>query len=158
MTPEEKEKAQAEVEEEIIYRLSRLADTRKSCEYLATFAGATILGNMIKGDAGSLWGRRIIFVACGISIVLSLLGATTKLLEGRRLKDLKRVLQYRVRIRNAALVTLLIAFIAMIAEAWTPRGSASCVMIPCPPGSIQETATPTQTSTPTVPPTPSPTQ
>jgi hypothetical protein len=103
------------------YLEAKLADVRKSCEYLATFAAATVYGTtqrqIIQNNPHPEI-RKIIFACCGLAAVLALFGATSLLFESPTVRRLERTLVRRHWMRNGALLALLYAIGAMVFEYW----------------------------------------
>lgn len=104
------------------YIFDKLAEIRKSCEWLLTLGAVNILGNILKLTPSDHILRRPTLVVIAIQMIIALIGATGKLYENvdpaQLEQQLRETLWWRYCIRNASLGLLVIAFGMLLVQIW----------------------------------------
>jgi len=121
VTVTEGKKPQANAEERK-YLLDKLADVRKSCEWLLSLGAANIFANLLKPLPAHESLRRPTLVIAALQMLLALFGAISWLSEGTDPAQVDESLRTRLKvrdgIRSVSLFLLVIAFVMLLLQLW----------------------------------------
>ena len=104
------------------YLLDKLAEVRKSCEWLLSLGAANIFANLLKPLPGHSSLRQPTLVLTGVQMSLALFGAIGWLSDGVDPAQVNQKLSKRLKtrdwIRNISLFLLVIAFVMLLLQLW----------------------------------------
>jgi len=104
------------------YLQDKLAEVRKSCEWLLSLGAANIFANLLRPLPGHVALRRPTLAIVGVQMLFALVGAVSWLSVGvdpaQIDKRLENTLKRRDCIRNISLFLLVIGFVMLLVQLW----------------------------------------